>query len=125
MKLRWPKIIVFLLCLLPLGFLIWKAVNGLLGADPVAVITHATGDWTIRFLLITLSVTPVRKITHQYWLIRYRRMLGLFAFFYGCLHLLTWIVIDKFFDFPEMLADIAKRRFITGGVLGLAVVIAL
>ena len=125
MKLRWPKIIVFLLCLLPLGFLIWKAVNGLLGADPVAVITHATGDWTIRFLLITLAVTPVRKITHQYWLIRYRRMLGLFAFFYGCLHLLTWIVIDKFFDFPEMLADIAKRRFITVGMLGFALLIPL
>jgi len=125
MKIRWGKVAVFVLCLIPLAFLIWKAVNGLLGADPVAVITHATGDWTIRFLLITLAVTPVRKLTRQYRLIRYRRMLGLFAFFYGCLHLLTWVVIDKFFDFPEMLADIAKRRFITVGMLAFVLMIPL
>ena len=125
MKIRWGKVAVFVLCLIPLAFLIWKAMNGLLGADPVAVITHATGDWTIRFLLITLAVTPVRKLTRQYWLIRYRRMLGLFAFFYGCLHLLTWIVVDKFFDFPEMLADIAKRRFITVGMLAFVLMIPL
>ena len=125
MKIRWGKVAVFVLCLIPLAFLIWKAMNGLLGADPVVVITHATGDWTIRFLLITLAVTPVRKLTRQYWLIRYRRMLGLFAFFYGCLHLLTWIVVDKFFDFPEMLADLAKRRFITVGMLAFVLMIPL
>jgi len=125
MKIRWGKVAVFIVCLIPLAHLIWKAVAGLLGADPVAVITHATGDWTIRFLLITLAVTPVRKLTRQYWMIRYRRMLGLFAFFYGCLHLLTWIVVDKFFDFPEMLADIAKRRFITVGMIAFALMIPL
>ena len=105
MKLRPAKIVVFLLCLAPLARLLWLVYRNELGANPVEFITHFTGDWTLRFLLITLAITPLRRFTRQYWLIQYRRMLGLFAFFYVCLHLLTWVVIDKFFvnsrDFEE------------------------
>jgi sulfoxide reductase heme-binding subunit YedZ len=124
-RIRWGKIFVFLLCLAPFSYLCWKTYAGLLGADPDATLTHATGDWTLRFLLITLSVTPLRRLTRQYWLIQYRRMLGLFAFFYGCLHLLIWIVIDRGLDVHTMLGDIAKRRYITVGMLGFALMLPL
>ena len=77
---------MFLACLVPLGRLAWKAYNSALGANPIQVITWSTGTWTLVFLMVTLSVTPLRKLTKQYWLIQFRRMLGLFAFFYGCLH---------------------------------------
>jgi sulfoxide reductase heme-binding subunit YedZ len=117
--------VVFFACLIPLGLLGWKAYNGALGANPIEVITHATGDWILRFLLITLAITPLRKLTGQLWLIRYRRMFGLFAFFYGVLHFLTYIWLDKFFDLHEMLADVAKRRFITVGFTGFVLLIPL
>lgn len=113
--LRWFKPVVFLACLGPLMRLAWKAYAGLLGANPIEVITHSTGDWTLIFLLVTLSITPLRKISRQLWLIRYRRMFGLFAFFYACLHFTTYIWLDKFFNVHEMLADVAKRKFITVG----------
>src|SRR6185437_11014423 len=87
-----------------------------LGANPIDVITRTPGRWTLTFLLITLSVTPVRKLSGLTWLIRYRRMLGLFAFFYGSLHLMTYVWLDKFFNVHEMLHDIAKRRFIAAGM---------
>jgi sulfoxide reductase heme-binding subunit YedZ len=122
---RWFKPVVFLLCLLPLGLLGWKAYTGDLGANPIELITHSTGDWTMRFLLITLAVTPLRKLTAQPWLVRYRRMFGLFAFFYGCLHFTTYIWLDKFFEVRAMLDDIAKRRFITVGLLGFVLMIPL
>jgi methionine sulfoxide reductase heme-binding subunit len=122
---RWFKPIVFLACLGPLARLGVKAYAGELGANPIEVITHSTGDWTLIFLLITLSITPLRKLTGQLWLIRYRRMLGLFAFFYVCLHFTTYIWLDKFFDVHEMLADIAKRRFITMGLTGFVLLIPL
>jgi sulfoxide reductase heme-binding subunit YedZ len=122
---RWFKPVVFLACLIPLALLGWKAYNHALGANPIEVITHATGDWTLRFLLITLAVTPVRKLTRQLWLIRYRRMFGLFAFFYVTLHFLTYIWLDKFFDLHEMLHDIAKRKFITLGFTGFVLLIPL
>src|SRR5437016_1650804 len=122
---RWFKPVVFLGCLSPLAFLGWKAYSGALGANPIEVITHATGDWTLRFLLITLSITPIRKLTERLWLIRFRRMFGLFAFFYGVLHFLTYIWLDKFFDLHEMLADVAKRRFITVGFTGFVLLIPL
>ena len=122
---RWFKPVVFLACLIPLGLLGWKAYSGGLGANPIEVITHATGDWTLRFLLITLAITPVRKLTAWLWLIRYRRMFGLFAFFYGVLHFLTYIWLDKFFDLHEMLHDVAKRRFITVGFAGFVLLIPL
>ena len=122
---RWFKPVVFLACLIPLGLLGWKAYSGGLGANPIEVITHATGDWTLRFLLITLAITPIRKLTGRLWLIRYRRMFGLFAFFYGTLHFLTYIWLDKFFDLHEMLHDIAKRKFITVGFTGFVLLIPL
>ncbi len=98
---------------------------GLLGANPIEVITHSTGDWILIFLLVTLSVTPVRKLTGQLWLIRYRRMFGLFAFFYAVLHFLTYIWLDKFFDVHAMWADVIKRRFITVGFTGFVLLIPL
>ncbi|HEX3094419.1 MAG TPA: protein-methionine-sulfoxide reductase heme-binding subunit MsrQ [Candidatus Angelobacter sp.] len=107
---------VFLLCLGPAFVLTWKGFHHGLGANPIDVITRTTGRWTLTFLLITLSVTPVRKLSGLAWLIRFRRMLGLFAFFYGSLHLMTYVWLDKFFDVHAMLHDIAKRRFITAGM---------
>jgi methionine sulfoxide reductase heme-binding subunit len=122
---RWIKVPVFLVCLVPLGLLAWKGFHGMLGANPIEVITHATGDWTMRFLLITLSITPLRKLLGVPSLIRFRRMLGLYAFFYGSLHFMTWLWLDKFFDWHEMLADVLKRRFITVGMLGLLLLVPL
>ncbi len=122
---RWFKPVIFLACLGPLARLGWKAYMGMLGANPIEAITHSTGDWLLTFLLVTLSITPLRKITGQLWLIRYRRMFGLFAFFYGTLHFLTYIWLDKFFDLHEMLADVAKRRFITVGFTGFVLLIPL
>lgn len=110
------KPLVFLICLGPLVTLVWKLVQQNLGANPVDVITRSTGKWTLTFLLITLSVTPVRKLAGMPWLIKFRRMLGLFAFFYGSLHLMTYVWLDKSFDVPAMLHDIAKRKFITAGM---------
>jgi methionine sulfoxide reductase heme-binding subunit len=119
------KPIIFLICFFPLIRLLWLAFKGGLGANPIEFITHTTGDWTLNLLLITLTITPFRKILHIPELIRFRRMLGLFAFFYGCLHFLTWCVLDKFFDFPEMGKDILKRPFITMGALGFGILIPL
>jgi sulfoxide reductase heme-binding subunit YedZ len=111
------KTLVFLACLTPLAALVWKGFRHDLGANPIEFITHATGDWTLRFLLLTLTVTPARRLLKAPALIRYRRMLGLFAFFYGTLHLATYVWLDKFFDVGEMLKDIGKRRFIMAGAL--------
>ena len=96
--LRWLKPVIFLACLGPLARLAWKGFHGMLGANPIEVITHSTGDWTLIFLMVTLSVTPLRKLTRQYWLIGLRRRFGLYAFFYGTLHLTTYVWLDKFFD---------------------------
>jgi methionine sulfoxide reductase heme-binding subunit len=125
MQARYFKPVVFLACLAPVASLTWRGFHAELGANPIEAITHGTGDWTLRFLLITLSVTPLRKLTGQYWLINFRRMLGLFAFFYGFLHLMTYVWLDKFFDVHEMLHDIAKRRFITAGMTAFALMIPL
>src|SRR5579859_4780344 len=122
---RYFKPFVFLACLAPLGRLAWRGFHAQLGANPIEAITHGTGDWTLRFLLITLAVTPLRKLSRQYWLISFRRMFGLFAFFYGFLHLMTYVWLDKFFDVHEMLVDIAKRRFITAGMTAFVLMIPL
>jgi sulfoxide reductase heme-binding subunit YedZ len=122
---RWTKACLFLLCLAPLAFLLWGFFHNELSANPIEYITHKTGDWTLRFLLITLSVTPFRKILNLPKLARFRRMLGLFAFFYGCLHLTTWVWLDKFFDVQEMWKDVLKRRFITAGMTGFVLMIPL
>jgi len=115
---RWIKIPVFLLCLAPLLLLAWKAFHQELGANPIEFITHSTGDWTLRFLAITLAISPLRRLLGMPELIRFRRMLGLFAFFYGCLHFMTYLWLDKFFDFHEIVKDVWKRPFITAGFLG-------
>jgi sulfoxide reductase heme-binding subunit YedZ len=122
---RYFKPVVFLACLIPLGRLVWLGLHAGLGANPIEFITHSTGDWTLIFLLVTLSIAPLRKLTRQYWLISFRRMLGLFAFFYGFLHLMTYVWLDKFFDVHEMLHDIAKRKFITAGMTAFTLMIPL
>jgi methionine sulfoxide reductase heme-binding subunit len=124
-KPRYLKPIVFLACLLPLGRLAWKGFHSALGANPIQVITWSTGTWTLVFLLITLSITPVRKLTRQYWLIQTRRMLGLFAFFYGCLHFTTYIWLDQFFDLHSVAKDVVKRPFITIGFTAFVLMIPL
>src|SRR5271156_3172045 len=125
MTLRFTKIAIFLAALIPLERLLWRAFHEGLGANPIEVITHSTGDWTLIFVLTTLSITPLRQITRQYWLIGLRRMIGLFAFFYGTLHFLTYIWLDKFFDVHEVLKDIVKRPFITIGFAAFVLMIPL
>jgi len=112
---RAAKPFVFAACLVPLAMLAWRAFNSGLGANPIEAITHATGDWTLRFLLITLAVTPLRRVTGWNRVIGFRRMLGLFAFFYATLHLFTYLWLDKFFVWADILHDIPKRPFITIG----------
>lgn len=116
----WAKAAVFTLCMIPLAVLGWRGYRQNLGANPIEFITHSTGDWTLRFLLITLTITPLRRLLGVPQLIRFRRMLGLFAFFYGCLHFLTYLWLDKFFDVSEIWKDIVKRPFITAGFTALA-----
>jgi sulfoxide reductase heme-binding subunit YedZ len=115
---KWTKVAVFILCLAPLGALVDRALHARLGANPVEFVQHATGDWTLRFLIFTLTITPLRKLLNLRELIRFRRMLGLFAFFYVCLHFLTYIGPDQSFDLGGMWKDVEKRRFITVGFLG-------
>ena len=111
------KILTWLACLWPLARLVCGAVTSDLGADPTATITFATGLATLRILTISLAITPVRRLSPRLnWLIRFRRLLGLFAFFYASLHLLTYVALYAGFDVGAMAADIAKRRFITVGV---------
>ena len=122
---RWSKLVVFLLCLSPLAYLGWRAYRGELTANPVEFIQHFTGDWTLRFLLITLCITPLRKLLNLPDLIRFRRMLGLFAFSYVCLHFLTYIGPDQAFNLGGMWKDVAKRPFVTVGFLGFLLLIPL
>jgi sulfoxide reductase heme-binding subunit YedZ len=119
------KAMVFSVSLTPIAYLGWRAWNQDLTANPIEYITHFTGDWTIRFLLFTLSVTPLRKALGRPDLIRFRRMIGLFAFFYGFLHFSTYLGVDKFFDFHEIWGDIAKRPYITLGFTGFVLMIPL
>lgn len=116
---RWTKLAVFLAGLTPLSLLVWAFFHDGLGANPLEFITHATGDWTLRFLVFTLAVTPLRKLLNLPDLIRFRRMLGLYAFFYGSLHLMTYLWFDKFFDWAGIWKDVAIRPYITIGTLGL------
>ncbi len=114
-QIKWIKASVFAACLIPLAHLGWLGLRHALGANPIEYITRSTGWWTLSFLLITLLVTPLRRFTNLNWLLRLRRMLGLYAFFYASLHFVTYFWLDQFFDWPAILKDIAKRPFITVG----------
>jgi sulfoxide reductase heme-binding subunit YedZ len=122
---KWTKLPVFLLCLTPFGFLVWRTLTGNLGPNQVETLQHTTGDWTLRFLVITLCITPLRKLLKLPDLIRFRRMLGLFAFFYACLHFLTYLGPDQSFDLAAMWKDVAKRPFITVGFTAFVLLIPL
>jgi len=109
------KPLLFAASLGPLAWLSLGAWEGSLGANPIEAITRATGVWTLRFMLVTLAVTPARWLTGLNEVVRLRRMLGLFAFFYGSLHLLTYLWLDQFFDWAAIAKDVVKRPFITAG----------
>lgn len=121
---RYVKPILFVACLLPLAWLIYKAMFVGLGANPIEKITRYTGDWTLRLLLITLAITPVRILFNVQW-VKYRRMLGLFAFFYASMHFMIWLGVDHFFDFSDIAKDIIKRPYITVGFSALVLLIPL
>jgi sulfoxide reductase heme-binding subunit YedZ len=118
------KVLLFLLALLPFAKLVWLTASEQL-VEPLQYITRATGDWTLYFLCITLAVTPLRRLTKWNWLLKLRRMLGLFAFFYGLLHFTTFLWFDHFFDVQEMLKDVLKRPFITVGFIAFVLLIPL
>jgi sulfoxide reductase heme-binding subunit YedZ len=119
------KAAVWILCLIPAGILAWRAYTGGLGANPIEFITLHTGFWTLVFLLVTLAVTPVRRVTGWNRIIQFRRLLGLFAFFYATLHFLTYVTLDLFFDFGAIAADIVKRPYITVGFTAFLLLIPL
>jgi sulfoxide reductase heme-binding subunit YedZ len=119
------KPLVFLLCLVPLGVLVAGAVAGDLGANPVEAITHTTGDWALRLLLLTLAMTPLKRLIGRPWPIRFRRMLGLFAFFYAALHLLTYLWLDQGFDGQAIIEDVVKRPYITLGFAAFVLLVPL
>jgi sulfoxide reductase heme-binding subunit YedZ len=118
-------VVLFLLALWPIEYLLWRVYLGLTGREPLALtanpiefVTHYTGDWTLRFLLITLTVTPLRTLLNIPALTRFRRMLGLFAFFYGSLHMMTWLWWDRQFEISGMIEDVLERIYITAGMTG-------
>lgn len=114
---RWVKPLVFLLCLVPLAWLLWRWTHNQLGFNRLEAVAHDTGDWTLRFLLLTLSITPLRRLPGLNGLIKFRRMFGLFAFFYGCLHFLHYLQLDKLWEWPEIYTDFTLRRFFIVGLI--------
>jgi sulfoxide reductase heme-binding subunit YedZ len=125
LKSRFAKPALFVLCLIPLTSLVWRAFYGDLGANPVETITHNTGDWTLRFLLITLSISPLRRWLDLSGLLRFRRMLGLYVFFYACLHFSVWLIADHEFNIADMVEDVIERPYITFGFSALVLLIPL
>ncbi len=127
-QLRWikrVKPVAFTACLIPAALLIWRAATDTLGAEPIETITFTTGDWTLRMLMITLAITPLRQLTGWHALIRLRRMFGLYAFFYALLHFTTYIVLDQFFAWQFILEDIAERLYILVGFTAFVLLIPL
>ena len=122
---RLIKPTIFILCLLPLVLLFRNFYLDELGANPFEVLTRSTGEWTLRFLLLTLAMTPLRRLTGAAWPLRLRRMLGLFVFFHVCVHLLTYLWLDHFFDWEEIIVDIVKRPYITFGMLAFTLLLPL
>jgi len=125
LKTPWAKLLVWLVCLAPFGRLVWRIWHQDVTPNPVEFITHFTGDWTLRLVVATLAITPLRKLLHLPELIRFRRLIGLFAFFYACLHLTTYVWFDHNFDFHAMLQDVAKRPYITAGFTAFVLMIPL
>ena len=125
MKFSFLKALAFLVCLIPFGQLLYNAYQGDLGVNPIETITHFTGSWTLILLLASLSITPLRRLTGWTDLIKFRRMFGLFAFFYALLHFSTFLVLDHFFDFDRITKDILKRPYITVGFTGFVLMIPL
>jgi sulfoxide reductase heme-binding subunit YedZ len=122
---RFLKPAVFGAALLPLAWLVYGALTDGLGANPIERITHVTGEWALRFLLLSLAVTPLRRLFGWNGLIAYRRMLGLFAFFYAVLHLGTWVGLDHNFDWPRLWADVRKRPYVTAGMVAFSCLVPL
>jgi sulfoxide reductase heme-binding subunit YedZ len=117
--------LLFLLCLLPAAALVWSIAAGGLGANPLEEIRDSTGIWTLRFLLMTLAITPLRRLTKRHNIIKIRRMLGLFSFFYAALHFVSYVWLDQFFALSEMIKDLTKRPFIMAGYTSFIVLIPL
>jgi sulfoxide reductase heme-binding subunit YedZ len=122
---RSAKTLVFCLCLVPALVLVWDSVTGGLSVNPIEDITHRTGDWSLRLLLVTLAVTPFRWLTGWNEVVRYRRMLGLFTFWYASLHFSTYIVFDHFFDLRSITDDVVERKYVTAGFLGFVLMLPL
>jgi methionine sulfoxide reductase heme-binding subunit len=123
--LRFAKLVVFVNALVPLALLAWDALHHHLGANPIELITRSTGTLTLVFLTLSLAVTPARKLLGMAWLVKFRRMLGLWAFFYACLHLLTYVWLDQFFNLRAIATDAVTRPFISFGLLAFAFMVPL
>lgn len=119
------KTVTWVLCLLPLVVLAYRGLTGGLGANPISYVTNWLGQWTFRLLLVGLALTPLRIVTGLSWPVLLRRLVGLFTFFYASLHFLVWILIDHYFNWGQMLADLVKRRYITVGMAALLLLIPL
>jgi len=122
---RFAKLVLFLNAIVPLTLLLWDVYWRKVGANPLEIVTRTTGMLTLLFLILTLAVTPTRKITGLNWLVKFRRMIGLFAFFYGSLHLLTYLWFDRFFNLRSMIGDIAQRPFIAVGMVAFLLMVPL
>jgi methionine sulfoxide reductase heme-binding subunit len=122
---RFGKPLVFIACLLPLALLAWRIGTNTLGPNPVEEVLHFTGLWALRLLLVTLAVTPLRRLTGVGWLLRFRRMLGLYAFFYVCLHFAVYLVLDRSFAWEEIVKDLTKRPYIIVGFAALVLLVPL
>ena len=116
MSTKFSKVVIFLNALVPLALLLWDVYRKRVGANPVEFMTRTTGMLTLIFLMITLALTPARKVTGANWLVKFRRMLGLYAFFYGALHLITYVWFDRFFNLRSVVSDVAQRPFIAIGM---------
>lgn len=125
MRVQRDKSILFLVCLAPFLLMAWDTINADLGANPVESLTHRSGDWALRILLVTLAVSPLRQLSGWSRIVAYRRMVGLFAFFYAVLHFVVWIWLDQHFNWAEMLEDVVKRPYITVGFAAFILLIPL
>jgi sulfoxide reductase heme-binding subunit YedZ len=121
----WPKVATHMAALLPLSWWMWRTFQGELGPDPIAQLTHASGDWALRLLLMALAITPLRKLTGWNVLARFRRLVGLYAFFYASLHLAVYLVLDLGGYWTQIIEDIAKRPFNTVGFAAWLILLAL